>query len=103
LCAAGNTQTFSQSPAVPKYFELIFMDGSDGLNDTYRHLKKVFRFCAPGGMVVFRGWDGLAPRLPGQYCPSLQGFWERLPLRFPGFQYLKAPVGIEVGLAWRCQ
>jgi hypothetical protein len=52
-------------------------------------------------MVVFRGPKGLQASLPGQYCPRLFGFWERLPLRFPGFRYLKGPPGNEIGLAIR--
>jgi hypothetical protein len=82
-------------------FDLIFVDGSRGVPGIYRDLKNVFPRCAVGGMVVFRGMDRQKPRLPGQYCPRLQGLWERLALRFPGFRYLKAPVGIEVGLALR--
>ncbi len=82
-------------------FDLILLDGSLTQSGVYQDLKNVFGRCAPGGMVVYRGMDRQDARLPGQYRPRLQGFWERLPLRFPGFRYLKAPGGSEVGLAWR--
>jgi hypothetical protein len=81
--------------------DLIFVDGSAAGPYTYRALKNVFARCALGGLVVFRSQPRSKGTLPGQYCPRLFGFWERLPLRFPGFHYLKAPAGIEIGLAFR--
>jgi predicted O-methyltransferase YrrM len=84
-----------------KGFDLIFVDGSCRPGDVYRDLKNAFGRCALGGMVVFRGTNRPPASLPGQYCPRLSGYWERLPLRFPGFRYLKAPPGREIGLACR--
>ncbi len=94
-------RSLRSGPTLIKDFDLIFVDGSRGLNGIYRDLKNVFQRCARGGLVVFRGLDQHEPRLPGQYCPCLHGFWERLALRFPGFRFWKAPSGIEVGLALR--
>lgn len=84
-----------------KEFDLIFVDGSRGQRGIYRDLKNAFGRCALGGMVVFLGMDGPDAALPGQYCPRLSGYWERLPLRFPGFRYIKAPQGREIGIAYR--
>jgi hypothetical protein len=82
-------------------FDLIYVDGSRDGPGVYRQLKNVLSRCAFGGLVVFRGLAHSKATLPGQYCPRLFGFWERLPLRFPGFRYLKAPPGNEMGLAFR--
>jgi len=84
-----------------KEFDLIFVDGSQERAGVYRDLKNALLRCALGGMVVFRGTDRGDPALPGQYCPRLSGYWERLPLRFPGFRFVKAPPGREVGIACR--
>ena len=84
-----------------KEFDLIFVDGSRRERGVYRDLKSALARCALGGMVVFRGTDRLDSALPGQYRPRLSGYWERLPLRFPGFRYLKAPQGKEIGMAYR--
>jgi hypothetical protein len=99
---SGRGRGLTRSQAVPKAFDLIFVDGSRELRNAYRYLKLAFWRCGVGGLVVFRGSEKQELRLPGQYRPRLQGYWERLPLRYPGFQYLKAPGGIEVGLAFRC-
>jgi predicted O-methyltransferase YrrM len=82
-------------------FDLIFVDGSRGLHGLYRDLKNVFAHCAPGGMIVFRGMERQEIRWPGQHYPRLHGLWDRLRLRYPGFRYLTAPFGREVGLAFR--
>jgi hypothetical protein len=84
-----------------KQFDLILVDGSRGQVGVYRHLKSAFARCALGGMVVFRGKDQPEAALPGKYSPRLSGYWERLLLRFPGFRYIKAPPGREIGLAFR--
>jgi len=82
-------------------FDLNFVDGSRGPHGVYQDLKHVFARCALGGMIVFRGMDRKETRWPGQYHPPLHGFWDRLKLRYPGFRYLTAPLGREVGLAFR--
>jgi hypothetical protein len=84
-----------------KEFDLTFVDGSGEQAGVYRALKNGFARCALGGMVVFRGMNRPEASLPGQYCPRLCGYWERLPLRFPGFRFLKAPRATEIGLAYR--
>jgi hypothetical protein len=63
--------------------------------------ERILGQCALGSMIVFRGMDGKETRWPGQYQPPLHGLWDRLRLRYPGFQYLTAPLGREVGLAFR--
>jgi predicted O-methyltransferase YrrM len=82
-------------------FDLIFVDGSRGLHGIYHDLKNVFAHTALGGMIVFRGMDRKEVRWPGQYHRQLHGLWDRLRLRYPGFRYLTAPLGREVGLAFR--
>jgi predicted O-methyltransferase YrrM len=84
-----------------KEFDLIFVDGSRGQRGVHHDLKSGFARCALAGIVVFRGMDRPDASLPGQYCPRLSGYWERLPLRFPGFRYVKAPQGKEIGIAYR--
>jgi len=84
-----------------KEFDLIFVNGSGGRRGVYRDLKNAFARCALAGMVIFRGTDCPDSLLPGQYCPRLSGYWERLPLRFPGFRYIKGPQGKEIGIAYR--
>lgn len=99
--SCGEIHSSRRGPSPIKEFDLIFVDGSLGLSGIYQDLKNVFRHCALGGMVVFRGLIRQELLLPGQYCPRLHGFWERLSVRFPGFRYWKAPGGGEVGLALR--
>jgi len=88
-------------PDVIQEFDLIFIDGACGLHGIYQDLKNVFARCALGGMIVFRGMDRKEVRWRGQYHPRLHGLWDRLQLRYPGFRYLTAPFGREVGLAFR--
>jgi hypothetical protein len=82
-------------------FDVIFVDGSRGLHGIYQDLKNAFAHCALGGMIIFRGMDRKDVRWPGQYHPGLHGLWDRLRFRYPGFRYLTAPFGREVGLAFR--
>jgi len=84
-----------------KEFDLIFVDGSCRQGGIFQALKNALARCALGGMLVFRGKDRPEGLMVGQYCPRLSGYWERLPLRFPGFRFLKAPQGKEIGVACR--
>ena len=92
-----------QFPGRPRTeaFDLIFVDGARSPQTMSHDLKKAFRQCSLGGLVVSCAAEPKSMRFAGQYCPRLHGLWEHFQFRFPGFRFVKGSEGCEVGLAFR--